>query len=102
MTIGRYAGLITFTLNKTSDWPRELAIYNSTLKKSEVFSAKGDSGSLVWCTKDGKGYIVGQLHSGENKGGSTSNHVTYCTPGYFLLEQIKKVYPHADFYRKTW
>ena len=102
MTVGRYAGLITFTLNKTGDWSRELAIYNSTLKKSEVFSAEGDSGSLVWCTKDGKGYIVGQLHSGENKGGSTSNHVTYCTPGYFLLEQIKKVYPHADFYRKTW
>ena len=26
-----------------------------------------------------KGYIVSQLHSGRNKGGSTSNHVTYCT-----------------------
>jgi len=31
MTVGRYAGLITFTLNKTGDWSRELAIYNSTL-----------------------------------------------------------------------
>ena len=99
MIVGRYAGLITFTLNKTGDWSRELAIYNSTLKKSEVFSAKGDLGSLVWCTKDGKGYILGNV---TQEGGSTSNHVMYCTPGYFLLEQIKKVYPHADFYRKTW
>jgi hypothetical protein len=96
------AGMVTFTLNDTSKWSRELGIYNSSLKKTEVFSAQGDSGSLVWRTKDGNGYIVGQLHSAENKGGSTSNHVTYCTPGWYLLEQIKNRFPYADFYRTTW
>jgi hypothetical protein len=40
-----------------------------------VFAAKGDSGSLVWHTRGGKAYIIGQLHSGENKGGPTSNHI---------------------------
>ena len=80
----------------------ELSIYNSGLKNAEVFSAKGDSGSLVWHTKDSKAYIVGQLHSGGNKGGSTSNHVTYCTPGWYLLSQIKKQYKYANFYPTTW
>jgi hypothetical protein len=95
LTVGRYAGLVSFTLNN-------VGIYNSGLKNAEVFSAMGDSGSLVWHTKDGKAYIVGQLHSGENKGGSTSNHITYCTPGWYLLAQIEKHFPHANFYRITW
>jgi len=102
LTVGCYTGLVTFTLNNIGVWPRELGIYNSSLKEAKVFSAKGDSGSLVWHTKDGKGYIVGQLHSGENKGGSTNNHVTYCTPGWYLLEQIKKQFPHADFHHTAW
>jgi len=102
LTVGVYAGVVTFTLNATGVWSKELGIYNSTHKKTKVFSDHGDSGALVWRTKDGKGYIVGQLHSGENKGGSTNNHVTYCTPGWYLLEQIKKRFPNADFYRTTW
>lgn len=102
LTVGIYAGVVTFTLNDTGVWSKELGIYNSSHKKTEVFSDHGDSGALVWCTKDGKGYIVGQLHSGENKGGSTSNHVTYCTPGWYLLEQIKRRFPNADFYRTAW
>ncbi|KAH9039337.1 hypothetical protein EDB85DRAFT_288805 [Lactarius pseudohatsudake] len=101
LTVGRYAGLVSFT-NNVGIVSAELGIYNSGLKNAEAFSAKGDSGSLVWYTKDGKAYIVGQLHSGENKGGWTSNHITYCTPGWYLLAQIKKHYPHADFYRITW
>ncbi|KAL5523207.1 hypothetical protein ACEPAF_1474 [Sanghuangporus sanghuang] len=102
LTVGRYAGLVSFTLNDVGIVSVELGIYNSGLKNAEVFSAKGDSGSIVWHTKDGKAFIVGQLHSGENKGGSTSNHVAYCTPGWYLLAQIKKYFPHADFYRITW
>jgi hypothetical protein len=102
LTVGHYAGLVSFTLNNDGIVSVELGIYNSGLKNAEVFSAKGDSGSLVWHTKYGKAYIVGQLHSGENKGGSTSNHITYCTPGWYLLAQIKKHYPHADFYRIMW
>ncbi|KAF5381360.1 hypothetical protein D9615_008320 [Tricholomella constricta] len=102
LTVGRYAGLVSFTLNDVGVVSVELGIYNSGLEYSEVFSAKGDSGSLVWHTKDSEAYIVGQLHSGENKGGSTSNYISYCTPGWYLLAQIKKQYPHADFYRDTW
>jgi hypothetical protein len=102
LTVGCYAGLLSFTRNEVGEWSREVAIYNSGLKTAEAFSAKGDSGSLLWRTKNGKGYIVGQLHSGGNKGGSTSNHVTYCTPGWYLLEQIKKQFPNADFYRTGW
>ncbi|KAH9167356.1 hypothetical protein EDB89DRAFT_1997768, partial [Lactarius sanguifluus] len=101
LTVGRYAGLVSFT-NNVGIVSVELGIYNSGFRNAEVFSAKGDSGSLVWHTKDGSAYIVGQRHSGENKGGSTSNHITYCTPGWYLLAQIKKHYPHADFYRITW
>lgn len=52
--------------------------------------------------RDDKAYIVGQLHSGHNKGGSTSNHVTYCTPGWWLLAEIKKKYKNAVFYPETW
>jgi hypothetical protein len=102
LTVGRYAGLVSFTLNDVGIVSVELGIYNSGLKNAEVFSAEGDSGSLVWHTKDGKACMVGQLHSGENKGGSTSNHITYCTPGWYLLAQIKNHFPHADFYRTAW
>ena len=94
LTVGRYAGLMSFTLNEFGIESTELGIYNS-------FSAKGDSGSLVWHTTNGKARIVGQLHSGNNKGGSTSNHVTYCTPGWYFLDQIRKKFKYADFYRTT-
>jgi hypothetical protein len=57
--------MVTFTHNTTGDWSRELGIFNSCLMNDEVSSTKGDSGSLVCHTKDGKGYIVGQLHSGD-------------------------------------
>jgi hypothetical protein len=102
LTVGRYAGLVSFTLNKVGIVSIELGIYNSSLDITKVFSAKGDSGSLVWHTRDGKAYIVGQIHSGENKGGSTRNHVTYCTPGWYLLAQIKLQFPHASFYPTAW
>jgi hypothetical protein len=48
LTVGRYAGLESFTFNKAGVVSRELAIYNSGNKAIEVFSAKGDSGFLVW------------------------------------------------------
>ncbi|KAH7882227.1 hypothetical protein F5I97DRAFT_1990402 [Phlebopus sp. FC_14] len=103
LTVGRYSGLESFVQNPVGVESRELAIYNSGHKAIEVFSAKGDSGSLVWHMKEGdKAYIVGQLHSGYNKGGSTSNHVTYCTPGWWLLAQTKKKYKHAVFFPENW
>ncbi|KAF7969808.1 hypothetical protein HWV62_25924 [Athelia sp. TMB] len=102
LTVGRYAGLVSFVENEVGVESIELGIYNSGAKYAEVFSAKGDSGALVWHTKNGKARIVGQLHSGSNKGGSTSNHITYCTPGWYLLQQIKKRFKYADFYRTSW
>ncbi|KAH9054792.1 hypothetical protein EDB87DRAFT_1767442 [Lactarius vividus] len=104
LTVGRYAGLVSFSRNKVGIESIELGIYSlsSGVESAEVFSAKGDSGSLVWHVKNGKAHIVGQLHSGENIGGSTKNHVTYCTPGWYLLDQIRKKFKYADFYRTTW
>jgi len=102
LTIGRYAGLISFARNEIGVESMELGIYNSGVKGAEPFSEKGDSGSLVWHSKEGKAFIVGQLHSGGNKGGSTSDHITYCTPGWYLLDQIRKEFEHADFYRTSW
>jgi hypothetical protein len=102
LTIGCYNGLVSFTNNNVGIVSTELGIYNSGPKNSELFATPGDSGSLVWHVEDGKGYIVGQLHSGENKGSDTSRHVTYCTPGWYLLDQIKKHYEHTEFYCTTW
>jgi hypothetical protein len=102
LTVGRYAGLVSFTQNDVGVESVELGIYNSGDKAIDAFSAKGDSGSLVWHMTNGEARIVGQLHSGCSKGGSTGNHVTYCTPGWYLLKQIKQRFPYADFYHTTW
>lgn len=101
LTVGCYAGLESF-FNHDGIESVELGIYNLGAKNAEDFAEKGDSGSLVWHMKNGKARIVGQLHSGNNKGGSTSNHVTYCTPGWYFLDQIRKKFKNADFYRTTW
>jgi len=102
LTVGRYAGLRSFARNEVGVESIELSIYNSGVKRAEPFSDKGDSGSLIWHSKEGKAFIVGQLHSGGNLGGSTSNHISYCTPGWYLLEQIQKEFKYADFYRTSW
>ena len=102
LTVGRYAGLVSFTRNEVGVDSVELGIYNSGNKTTEVFSAKGDSGSLVWHMRDGKARMVGQLHSARNKGQSTGNHITYATPAWHLLEQVKSEYKYADFYRAEW
>lgn len=102
LTAGCYAGLASFIINEVGVESVELGIYNTNHKTTEVFSDKGDSGSLVWHSKGDKAHMVGQLHSGSNKGGLSSNHVTYCTPGWFLLEQIRKRFKYADFYKTAW
>ena len=98
LTIGRYAGLESFLCDKDGVESIELGIYNYN-RKAGVFSAKGDSGSLIF---DGLGRMVGLLHSGMSRGGSTSAHVTYATPAWWLIDRIKAKYPHADFNRTTW
>ncbi|TFK68839.1 hypothetical protein BDN72DRAFT_768770 [Pluteus cervinus] len=98
LTIGRYAGLESFLGDEYGIESLELAIYNHN-KNSNPFSSKGDSGSLIF---DGLGRMVGLLHSGVYKRGSTTAHVTYATPAWWLIRRIKARYPHADFNRTTW
>jgi hypothetical protein len=94
LTVGRYAGLEAYLCDELGVETIELAIYNYD-KQSGVFSAKGDSGSLIF---DGMGHMVGILHSRMAKGGSS--HVTYATPAWWALKQLKLRYPYADFYRE--
>jgi hypothetical protein len=96
LTVGRYAGLEAYLCNDLGQESKELVIYNYN-KQSGDFSAKGDSGSLI---VDGMGNMVGILHSGMPKG--ASSHVTYATPAWWIIEQIRVKYPNADFFRTKW
>ena len=102
LTVGVFAGLESFVFNEGGIVSAELGIYNSGAKNAGVFSDMGDSGSGVWYIKQGKAHWVGQLHSGSNSGGPTAIHITYCTPMWYVIEQVKKVSPHDDFYRTRW
>lgn len=93
LTVGRYAGLEAYVCDEFGVESKELAIYNYDWQ-SGPFSAKGDSGSLIF---DGEGRMVGILHSGMPKG--TSNHVTYATPAWWIIDELKLQYPYADFDR---
>ncbi|KAK7689089.1 hypothetical protein QCA50_007780 [Cerrena zonata] len=95
LTIGKYAGLEAYLCSSLGAESIELAIYNYDTK-SGPFSDKGDSGSLI---VDGEGRMVGILHSGMPKGGA--NHVTFATPAWWAIEQLKLEYPYADFSRTT-
>lgn len=98
LTVGRYAGLESFLCDKDGVESIELAIYNYD-REAGAFSARGDSGSLIF---DGLGRMVGLLHSGMSGGSSASAHVTYATPAWWLMGRIKAKYPHADFDRVAW
>ncbi|KIM34169.1 hypothetical protein M408DRAFT_19118 [Serendipita vermifera MAFF 305830] len=98
LTFGRYAGLESYVCDDLGVETMELGIYNLE-KNARAFSDKGDSGALIW---DGNGRALGQLHSGQNKGGSSRPHVVYATPAWWLLERIKLEFPHAVFFRNTW
>ncbi|KAH7887054.1 hypothetical protein F5I97DRAFT_1936606 [Phlebopus sp. FC_14] len=83
------------TAMKDGNTTDQFAIYNYD-KQSGPFSAKDDSGSLIF---DGMGHMVGILHSGMAKGGSS--HVTYATPAWWPIEQLMHQYPYADFNRES-
>ena len=95
LTVRQYAGLEAYTCNELGIESTELAIYNYN-KQSGPFSTKGDSGSLIF---DGMGHMVGILHSGMVKGQSC--HVTYATPTWWAIEQLRLQYPYADFNYKA-
>ncbi|KAJ7275490.1 hypothetical protein B0H12DRAFT_1266948 [Mycena haematopus] len=101
-TIGRFTGLESFTQNDAGVESKDYTVYNSGYNSVQPFSARGDSGSAVWYVSGNKGRIVGQLHSGVSKDGTSGSYVTYLTPGWWLQSEIEKKYPHADFFRKAW
>ena len=94
LTVGRLAGLEAYLCDELGVESVELAIYNYDLQ-SGPFSIEGDSGSLIF---NGEGQMVGILHSGMQ---GVSNHVTFATPAWWAIEQIKCKYPNADFNRVT-
>ena len=99
LTVGRATGMESFVRDDhTDEESTELAVDNYD-KKSGVFSAKGDSGSLV---VDGLGRMVGILNAGTSKGRSDRADVSYVTPMHLLCPRIKARYKHADLNRVTW
>ena len=95
LTVGRYTGLEAYLCDELGQESTELAIYNYD-RESGPFSAKGDSGSLIF---DGLGRMVGILHSGMLRG--ATSHVTFATPAWWAIEKLKARYPFADFNRQS-
>ncbi|GJJ09180.1 hypothetical protein Clacol_003402 [Clathrus columnatus] len=95
LTLGRYSGLDAYLCDKSGKESIEVANYNYD-KKSGNFSAKGDSGALIWT---GDGRMLAILHSGMPRG--LNSHVTFATPAWWVLEQLRVHYPYADFNRAT-
>ncbi|KAF8600150.1 hypothetical protein BDV93DRAFT_608826 [Ceratobasidium sp. AG-I] len=94
-TVGRYSGLEAYLCDEFGRESTEVAIYNYS-KTSGSFSAKGDSGSIIFT---GDGRMLAILHSGMMKG--LSSHVTFGTPAWWAIEQLRARYPHADFNRTS-
>ncbi|EJD00197.1 uncharacterized protein FOMMEDRAFT_136267 [Fomitiporia mediterranea MF3/22] len=94
-TVGRYSGLEAYLCDEFGKESIEVAVYNYS-KTSGNFSAKGDSGSVIFT---GGGLMLAILHSSMPKG--LSSHVTYGTPAWWVVQQLKLHYKHADFNRTT-
>ncbi|GBE77290.1 hypothetical protein SCP_0101630 [Sparassis crispa] len=90
ITIGRATGIFSFVRDDdTAQESMEWAIYNYD-NKSDVFSAPGDSGSII---VDGLGRIGGLLTGGTGK--TETSDVTYATPMWWLWPRIKQHFPNA-------
>ncbi|KAG8993344.1 hypothetical protein FRB90_000723 [Tulasnella sp. 427] len=90
VTIGRATGIESFIRDPdTGETSMEWAIYNYD-NKSGVFSAPGDSGSMV---ADGLGRMGGMLNGGSGK--TESSDVTYVTPMFQLWKWVKEEFPNA-------
>lgn len=90
-TLGNYSGMKAYTCTEFGLETSEVAVYNAKKSPGE-FSAKGDSGSLIF-TGDGLGLAI--LHSGMAR--ETHNHVTYGTPLWWIFKQLLDRYPYAEF-----
>lgn len=93
LTFGRFSELETYTCDEFQHDSWEVAVLNFS-KKHGNFSGKGDSGAAIF---NAEGKLVAILHSGMPRG--MSNHVTFGTPGHYVVELVKERYPHADFER---
>jgi hypothetical protein len=93
LTFGRYSAMEAYTCDEFDHDSWEVAVFNYD-RRSGNFSAKGDSGSLIF---NAEGQMVAILHSGMPRG--FSSHVTFATPTHFVIDQIKLRYPKADFAR---
>ncbi|KIO05838.1 hypothetical protein M404DRAFT_999565 [Pisolithus tinctorius Marx 270] len=91
LTLGNYSGMDAYTCTEFGLESREVVVYNC--KGSGDFSAKGDSGALIF-TGDGGGLAI--LHSGMPRG--MHNHITYATPLWWAFKQLLERYPSAQFY----
>ena len=99
LTVGRATTFASYTRKYLSDndtaVSKELTILPFD-HSSGVFSAKGDSESVV---VDGVGRVVGILTSG---GGSTDSiDLTYITPISFVMEIIHRYKPLANAYLES-
>ncbi|KAH9933544.1 hypothetical protein B0H21DRAFT_825804 [Amylocystis lapponica] len=96
VTIGRATGIFSFVrVDDTGEESKEWAIYNYD-ENSGVFSAPGDSGSIV---VDGRGRIGGLLTGGAGK--TETSDVTYVTPMFWLWPRIKEHFPNAHLNATT-
>ncbi|KAG9079634.1 hypothetical protein FRC06_007612 [Ceratobasidium sp. 370] len=91
LTFGRQSELEAYTCSDLAGRSWEVAVLNYNQRHGN-FSAKGDSGAVIF---NAQGKLVAMLHSGMPRG--MSNHVTFGTPAYYVLELIREHYPHADF-----
>ncbi|EIM92559.1 uncharacterized protein STEHIDRAFT_47682 [Stereum hirsutum FP-91666 SS1] len=94
LTFGRQSELEAYTYRDLEGRSWEVAVLNWGGNKHGNFSAKGDSGSAIF---NAEGKLVAVLHSGMPRG--MSNHVTFGTPGHYVMELILEQYPDADFSR---
>ncbi|KAI1784354.1 hypothetical protein LXA43DRAFT_976738 [Ganoderma leucocontextum] len=94
LTFGRFSELEAYTCDAFQHESWEVAVLNFS-KKHGNFSGKGDSGAAVF---NAEGKLVAVLHSGMPRG-IMSNHVTFGTPGHYVVELVKERYLHADFER---
>ncbi|TFY67632.1 hypothetical protein EVG20_g3871 [Dentipellis fragilis] len=98
VTIGRATGIESFVRDEdTGDVSLQWAIYRDNYdNKPGVFSAPGDSGTMV---ADGLGRMGGILNGGAGK--TESSDVTYATPMWWIWPRVKAEFPHANLYPTT-
>ena len=74
-----------------------MAVYNYDMESGD-FAGPGDSGSLIFT---GEGDALAMLDAGMALDGHIHNHVTFCTPIWWVIKGVRERYPHANFYDIT-